>query len=250
MCQTANSSLKAKLKVEKDKRHCELERHNEQTAALLENENVPHAVKTTEEGPKKKYTQDMVKTTIGLISCGVSAKNCGHVIQSVARNLFHWEINDSEVPSERTSLRFADQGHYLAKYHVAETMLHSDHFDVHFDGTTRDHRKYVGQQVTTSQGSLSCGFTEVATEDAKTLVDVTVSLLQEVAEVYSDTDTERCFKAALQKCSGLMSDRAAPNKLMKKDFNDLRKATLGTEEDLQFLYCNAHFLLGLGEFTL
>ncbi|KAK7105611.1 uncharacterized protein [Littorina saxatilis] len=242
LCQTANSSLRAKLNSVKEKRQQDLDRHNQLTADLLE-EAVVHTVKTTEEGPRKKFTHDVIKTTIGLISCGVSAKNSGHVIQTVARNLFHTDIDDKDVPSERTSLRFADQGHYLAKYHVAETVLDSDNFDIHFDGTTRDHRKYVGQQVTTSAGSLSCGFTEVATEDAKTLVDVTVSLLQEVAQVY---DKERCFKAALQKCSGLMSDRAAPNKLMKKDFNDLRKATLGTEEDLQFLYCNAHYLLGLG----
>lgn len=48
----------------------------------------------------------------------------------------------------------------------------------------------------------------------------------------------------LQKLSGLMSDRAAVMKCFNERLSTLRKDLLQTDEDLDFLYCNAHVLLG------
>ena len=42
-----------------------------------------------------------------------------------------------------------------------------------------------------------------------------------------------------------MTDRAAVMKRFKKDLNEAIQTTLGTEESIEFLECNAHFLLGL-----
>lgn len=249
--QTTVSNLKRKLEVQKQRSEVERQHHDQLLAAtgeLLNHDETVRVLKTTVEGPKRQFTSAIVKTVISLISCGISGKNCAKIIQIVAKHLFDVNIADEDLPSERTSLRFADQGHYLAKYQVAETILRPDNrFDLHIDGTTRDHQKYVGQQVTTATESLCCGFEEVAAEDAKTLVDVTIGLLQECVEMYDDENKDQHFMTALRNLSGLMSDRASVNKAMKRDINDLRKATLGTEEDLEFLFCNAHFLLGLGK---
>lgn len=155
------------------------------------------------------------------------------------------EIPLDSLPSERTVRRYADQAHILAKMQVAETVLVAN-FDLHVDGTSRDHKKYVGQQVTTSAGSLACGFTPVAVENAATLVETTLNLLQELSEVYSDEEREQNFLRILGNLSGVMSDRASVMKKYKEELNDAIKTTLGTQENIQFLYCNAHFLLGLG----
>ena len=154
------------------------------------------------------------------------------------------EIPLDSLPSERTVRRYADQAHILAKMQVAETVLVAN-FDLHVDGTSRDHKKYVGQQVTTSAGSLACGFTPVAVENAATLVETTLNLLQELSEVYSDEEREQNFLRILGNLSGVMSDRASVMKKYKEELNDAIKTTLGTQENIQFLYCNAHFLLGL-----
>ena len=197
----------------------------------------------------RKFAPGVVKTVISLISHGVSGANCAKVIQTVATNLFGQELELSDLPSERTSLRFADQGHVLGKAQVAEAMM-NDTYDLHSDGTTKHNFKTVGHQITTGTGgSLSCGFEEVATEDAKTLVDISVRLLQECAEIFDDQERDHFFRVALGNLKGLMSDRASVNKAAKRDLNDLRKATIGTGDDLEFLFCNAHFLLGLGKLS-
>ena len=48
----------------------------------------------------------------------------------------------------------------------------------------------------------------------------------------------------LQKMGALMSDRAAVMKCFNERFNTMRRDLLQTDEDLDFLYCNAHVLLG------
>ncbi|KAL3859743.1 hypothetical protein ACJMK2_009941 [Sinanodonta woodiana] len=54
----------------------------------------------------------------------------------------------------------------------------------------------------------------------------------------------KLFKMFFTKLTAAMSDRAAINKAFNKKLNTMRKATIGTEEDLDFLHCNAHVLLG------
>ena len=191
-----------------------------------------------------EYSEDIKKTTISLIAAQVSAEKCPYVIQAVARYLFHREIPIKALPSERTVRRFADQGHVLGKLQVAEAVVHSK-FDLHVDGTSRDKKRFVGQQVTTAEGSLSCGFTTVSSENARTLVDTTLDLLGELADVYSPAEREHHFRRILQNLAGVMSDRAAVMKKFKVDLQEAIQATLGTQESIEFLYCNAHFLLGL-----
>ena len=195
--------------------------------------------------------------------------------------MFDVDIPLSSLPSERTVRRYADQGHVLAKIQVAEAVvsntfdIHSDGttrdkmkyigyqattsegplscgfttvasntFDIHSDGTPRDKTKYTGYQATTSEGPLSCGFTTVASENVSTLVETTLTMLQELSEVFCPEDKDHYFRQILRNLSGVMTDRAAVMKKYKKDLNDAVQATLGTQESVEFQGCNAHFLLG------
>ena len=47
------------------------------------------------------------------------------------------------------------------------------------------------------------------------------------------------------KMFAVMSDRASVNKAYNRLFSQYRRDILGTETDLHYLFCNAHFLLGL-----
>ena len=198
----------------------------------------------------QRYTSDVVKAVIELVGeAEVPAVRCGRVIHIVSKNIFHNEIPLTELPSERTTLRYADQGHVLSKIHVASKLEGCGAYDLHSDGTTKDHRKYVGHQVTLDSGeSMSLGFTMVSTEDTQTLLSIACNLFQELADIY-ENDADDHYKTMLANMVGLMSDRASVMKSFDRQFDDQRKRVLNTEESLQFLHCNAHFLLGLSSET-
>lgn len=178
--------------------------------------------------------------------CETAAKNCGSIIDCVSRHLFGLSLEKKDLPSERTSIRFADKGHVLAKYHLVDTLIHSTNVDLHSDGTSRDHNKILGHQFSTDKGLLlSCGFVPVFKEDTNTLVDVAFNLMKELADIYDETKADEVFKSMLEKLTGLMSDRASVMKSFNKAFDTQRQEKLMTQSNMEFLHCNAHFLLGL-----
>ena len=195
------------------------------------------------------FTKDTVKCVIELIGeKEVSVTRVAEVIQTVFKHLTGYLIPSDDLPSLRSILRFSDKGHVISKIQVAKALLHSEHFDIHTDGTTKCGKKVVGQQVTTDDGtSYACGFSIVSAENTTTLMDVTTNLLQELTETCGEDGdaADRLFKTLLAKLAATMSDRAAVNKSFNAELNAMRKATLGTDEDIEFLHCNAHFLLGL-----
>ena len=217
---------------EVDKQHAKLDtrptQHEQTLRDLLRNECHP-GVQTHKEGCEE-FTDDVKKMTIILFAAQISAENCPHVILL------------SSLPSKRTVRRCADQGHVLAKIQVAETVV-PNNFDMHSYGATRDKKKSVGYQVTTSEGSLSCEFTTVASENSSTLVETTLTMLQELSEVFSPEEKEQRFRQTLPNLSGVMTHRAAVMKKYKKDLH--LQATLGTQESSELLGCKAHFLMGL-----
>ena len=243
LLQTQVSNRKARLASLQERKDREIAQLQQVLADILQCQQPPPQVKTRNEN-SLSFTDEVKKTIISLVGAQVSAENCSKVIQAVVRYMLDVEIPLDSLPSERTVRRYADQAHILAKMQVAETVLVAN-FDLHVDGTSCDHKKYVGQQVTTSAGSLACGFTPVAVENAVTLVETTLNLLQELSEVYSDEEREQNFLRILGNLSGVMSDCASVMKKYKEELNDAIKTTLGTQENIQFLYCNAHFLLGL-----
>ena len=243
LLQTQVSNRKARLASLQERKDWEIAQLQQVLADILQRQQPPPQVKTRNEN-SLSFTDEAKKTIRSLVGAQVSAENCSKVIQAVVRYMLDVEIPLDSLPSERTVIRYADQAHILAKMPVAETVLVAN-FDLHVAGTSRDHKKYVGQQVTTSAGSLACGFTPVAVENAATLVETKLNLLQELSEVYSDEEREQNFLRILGNLSGVMSDRASVMKKYKEELNDAIKTTLGTQENIQFLYCNAHFLLGL-----
>ena len=194
----------------------------------------------------QRYTSDVVKAVIELVGeAEVPAVRCGRVIHIVSKNIVLNEIPLTELPSERTTLRYADQGHVLSKIHVASKLEGCGAYDLHSDGTTKDHRKYVGHQVTLDSGeSMSLGFTMVSTEDTQTLLSIACNLFQGLADIY-ENDADHHYKTMLANMVGLMNDRSSVMKSFDRQFDDQRRQVLNTEESLQFLHCNAHFLLGL-----
>ena len=182
--------------------------------------------------------------------CGeheIAAKRCGKVIETVCQTILDAKVSEADLPSERTVGRCVDMGQVLTKMQIAETLTSSDKYDLHTDGTTILGKKVVTQQVTTDSGcTLSCGFTVVASESAETLVSVATSFLEELTFVYETEEKKHeKFLEFLEKLNGLMSDRAAVMKCFNSRFSEMRQNILQTDEDLSFLYCNAHFLLGL-----
>ena len=105
-----------------------------------------------------KFTKDVIKCVIELMGrAEISGKNCRNVIEIVSRNLF---LDLKDLPSERSSLRYADKGHVLAKQQLTGFLLQASHVNLHSDGTTRNHNKVVGHQLSTDGCVLlSCGFT-------------------------------------------------------------------------------------------
>jgi hypothetical protein len=65
----------------------------------------------------------MIKCVIALVGeAEVPANRCSRVLKIVGEHLFHERFKQSDLPSERSALRFADRGHFLAKYQVGERL--------------------------------------------------------------------------------------------------------------------------------
>ena len=69
--------------------------------------------------------------------CEVAPSRRGAVIQAVASHVFHATVPNSDLPSTRSALRFADRGHVLSKMQLSEALLEGDAWDLHLDGTSR-----------------------------------------------------------------------------------------------------------------
>lgn len=212
---------------------------------LLEKKNVELRIK--EEG--NRYNDNVRKTVLSLKEANIPSRRCSEVIKIVASNLFEHEFDKQDLPSHQTVLNICDEGHVLARVQVADQMLASDNVTLHTDGTSRDQKKYVSQQISLDSGdTLTLGFKTVACENSKTLLEVASSQLDELATLYAEykeKDRDEIFKEILVKITSLMSDRASVMKKFNEEFLSFIKSEVGQEHHIHFLYCNAHFLLGL-----
>lgn len=152
-----------------------------------------------------------------------------------------------DLPCEQTLCDITGEAHYLTKVQVAEKLTTSN-FTLHCDGTSRSQRKYLGYQVTLDSGeTLSLGFVDAACEDAASVLDITVILLKELGEVLNPNETENIFRQILQRLHSKMTDRTSVMKKFSSELNVLRQESLSSNEEICFLHCNTHFLLGLGD---
>ena len=197
----------------------------------------------------QSFTDDIEKCVMELVGeLDVPTNKCARVIHSVSKWLFNKSLTSQDLPCTTTVKNMADRAHFLSKIQVGETILESDKWDLHGDGTARNNRKIVGQQVTLGCGtSLSAGFTHVATEDSQTLLDNAIAMMDELAEVVDPENKETVYKSLLTKMFALMSDRSSVNKSFNEKLSSYRSNIIDNDSsaDVHFLYCNAHFLLGL-----
>ena len=179
--------------------------------------------------------------------CEVAASRCGTVIQAIAKHLFDSVVPDSDLPSTRSAIRFADRGHVLTKMHVSEALLEADDWDMHLDGTSRAGKKYVGHQMNVDGYMLSAGFSPASVENTTSLVDMSYTVLQELSEIFSDdhVQVQENFVTMLSKVCATMTDRASTMKSFSRQFDMDRKDMLLTDTSMEFLHCNAHVLLGV-----
>ena len=224
-------------------------------------------------------SEQIIKTKLGnsypgeIVTCVIeligeaevpAGHSCGQIIAIISKHLYKNIIPISELPSERSALRFADTGHFLANLHVSK-QISSQKWDLHSDGTSKDHTKYMGHQVTLADGkSLSLGFRTLHAENTNTLLDMAMDLLHDLSEIYDsyfhcevDKASQQVgsqFRVILQNMVGLMSDRASVMQSFNQSFNKKRDEELHTNSNnvndsenltCEFLHCNAHFLLGL-----
>ena len=141
----------------------------------------------------------------------------------------------------------------LAKIQATERILSVSNCTMHVAGTSKDSKKTVGQQITLDTGeTLSLGFTPIASEDAATLLEMTIHQLQKMEDLYcdaTDDDEDQVFKALLKKLTSFMTDPAAVMKKFDADFLQSIRTQVGQETVVHFLHCNAHYLLGLSRST-
>ena len=193
------------------------------------------------------YTEEVQKTVMELVGeKEVSSKNCCGVIQAVAHWMFGKNIQTSDLPCPNTAVNLMDKAHVLSKFQVAESIMDASAWNLHSDGTSRDHKKIVGQQIALDTGRiLSAGFSAVAIEDSATLLDNAISMMQELSNVYDESESEKVYKQILSKMFATMADRSSVNKLFNQQLSEHKQEVLGSDVDMHFLFCNAHFLLGL-----
>lgn len=114
-------------------------------------------------------------------------------------------------------------------------------------------KRLINHQVTIGDGNKTntfyLGFTIFATEDANTVLDITISLLRRVVKCYcdfSESDQNEIFMRLLKKIKATMTDRAATMKSFSQKFQEFISSEMGEDIQLELkLNCNAHFLLGL-----
>ena len=142
-----------------------------------------------------------------------------------------------------------DEVYVVAQVQVMEGILNSNDATLHSDGTRRDHKKIVSHQLSLSNGkTFYLGYAPVASENANTLLDLSLSLLHQLSVTYSNfafVDTQELMKTVLSTITSLMTDRASAMKSYGRLFEEHVKKEVGEDLVIHFLHCNAHYLLGL-----
>ena len=195
-----------------------------------------------------QFLESVEKTTMQLMGeCEVPSKNVPKVIQAVSNWMFDKKLTSSDLPCPSSAVNMMDRAQVLSKYQVAEEICGVANFDFHSDGTSRDQKHIIGRQVNLPSGKqLSLGYEAVCVEDSATLLDNVIAMIDELSDIYAgDDEQDQVSRAILEKMFCVMSDRCSVNKSFNKQFDQYKKNILGSEHDTHFLFCNAHFLLGL-----
>ena len=193
------------------------------------------------------YTIEMRMLVNELTSLEVAQSKVGPVINAVTNHLFNTDV--SPLPNRTTVQHINDEGHFLAKCYIGETLKESSGFGIGTDGTSRRREKILDTTLTSSSGdAMSCGFTKVASETGQTIADVTIGQLKELAFVTGQSESD-FLVSLLQKLSFYMSDRASNEKKSHKILDQWRADVLKNipeeqKPEVHKFHCMAHVLLG------
>lgn len=210
---------------------------------------------------EKKFNQfsdDVRLMYMSLIGeANVAAQNCAKIIQIVSKHLFKTDIPLDKLPCPSTALNIASEAFHVSQHHVATKLKDCEHFTFASDGTSRDKKHYLERHVILNDKTeMSLGFTEIAVDDSVTLLEKTIEILDDLSDNLCKTSTEDVennqekkqeqFLDLLKKLKCTMSDRSSVNKSFNQKLSEYKQDLLnGEDASTHFLYCNAHFLLGL-----
>ena len=110
-------------------------------------------IETRKESRGAPFRDNIQKCIMQLVGeLDVPTTKVSQVLQSVSKWLYDKDIDKSELPSTATANNFVDIPQVLGKYQLAEELVESDRWDLHGDGTSRDCKKIIEQQVTLDSG--------------------------------------------------------------------------------------------------
>ena len=170
-------------------------------------------------------------------------------VEIVARHIFDTEFES--LPAATTSLNFSNEAHIIAKQQIADEILNYQHFTFACDATSRQKAHYLEQHIVLSNGkTMSLGFSEIACDDSKTLLEQCLSIFEDVCEIYclDDKSYDKCDleKDIIRKLQCLLSDRSAVMKVFDAKMLKYKMELLKGEDcTVHFMSCNDHFLLAL-----
>lgn len=101
-----------------------------------------------------KYTDDLRMCIMELLSCNVGILNVEPIIKSV---LTLAGLQYDKLPKHTAVNEMLIEGRCIAKKQVAETLSQAPYSTLHSDGTSKFGHKFIGYQVSTTEGSLSIG---------------------------------------------------------------------------------------------
>ena len=114
-----------------------------------------HVLKSDDLATKdgQQYTEEVQKTVLEMVGeKEVSSKNCCGVIQAVAHWMFGKNILACDLLCPNTAVNLMDKAHVLSKFQVAASIMDASAWKLHSDGTSRDHKEIVGQQIALDTG--------------------------------------------------------------------------------------------------
>ncbi|XP_033123577.1 uncharacterized protein LOC117122178 [Anneissia japonica] len=216
----------------------------ENELAVLKDRVVEGGVKEMKDG--KRY-KDCVEINVMRLcgEQGVATQKVGEVMAGVAEDVFGVKLDS--VPCASTANNIIDRGFVLCQYQLKEAMKECESWDLHGDGTSRGGKKFWGKQINFDNDTmLSGGFSAIASDDSSTLLECVMEFLDDLSYLENEDERENLKKVMLSKLRATMNNRASVNKKFNTLLSEYRSDVCGeTVDALKYLFCNAHFLLGL-----
>ena len=94
-----------------------------------------------------------------------------------------------------------DERYALSQMQVVENVLKSNHAKILSYGTSRDQKKIVGHQISTSLGgTFYLGYIPVVKENTSALLEIASNIVQKLSETYSLMSNVDLKKVTLTCC--------------------------------------------------